>query len=144
MEIDAFFIADHVAAPPDGKFYVQGAAFSRVEVSGLPTPLNLGVVALLRVSEAEAGEEHRVRITLFGPTEMPNVDAIEGVTQPQEISGQLDGEEIFIQIAVMIPGIAVREGLHQVELVVDDQMIRRIPLPVMVRPADVDQPELSR
>lgn len=140
MEVDAFFLADHVAAPPEGKFYVQGAGFTRVEVPVIPAPLNIGAVALIRVTQNEALESHQLRFTLFGPAKIPNVSPVEAITSPAvQIAEHLDGEEIFIQAAVMIPGVAVREGLHHVELTFDGELVRRIPVPVVVQPGDEDR-----
>ena len=144
MEIDAFFIADHVVTHlADGKFYVNGGGFTRAEVPSLPTPLSLGVLVRIRLDDAEAKEEHHLKISLIGPSGNPNVEPVEGIAAPLgDDPNSLDGEETFLQMAVTIPAMIVREGLYQVELELDGEVVRRTPLPVAVRPEKV-LPETS-
>jgi hypothetical protein len=135
MEIDAFFLADHVAIPGGDKFYVQGGGFTRCEVPGLPAAIPLGVLARVRIDDDEAKQEHQFKFALIGPTGMANVEPIEGTASVGETTPEpLEGEESFLQLGAIIPGVAVREGLYHVEFEIDHSLSRSIPLPVVVGP----------
>ncbi|HYJ22604.1 MAG TPA: hypothetical protein VEW07_11360 [Solirubrobacterales bacterium] len=132
MELDTLILAD-AASTPNDKFYIHGGGFSRYELPGLPAPMPLGVLLRVRVSEADMKTEHVFRIAFIGPTGLPNVPPVDLVAfPPEEIPPLLPGEERFAHVALQIPAMAVREGLYHLELHIDGELARKIPLPVVV------------
>jgi hypothetical protein len=135
VKIDTIILADAVSTPPDGKFYIHGGGFSRYEVPMLPFPIPLGVLIRLKIEEGDLDRPHHFRVALVGPTGNPNVPPIElEATAPPDVVGPAEGEERFANIALHIPAVAVRDGLYHLEVHVEDELERRIPLPVMVAP----------
>lgn len=133
MELDAVFFADAVSTPPDGKFYVHGAGFTRYEISELPAPIPFSVLARFRVEAGDDGKEHRFKFTLIGPAGVPNVNPIEGAALPPEEAPDLaEGEEQFFPVALDIHAFAVRDGLYHLEVELDGKLVRRVPLAVVV------------
>jgi len=122
MQLDAFILADAVATPPGGKFYIQGGGLTRMEAPGLPAPISVAVLIQLNVDEAEVKADHTIRLTLFGPTGQPNVSPIEIRTQfePEAGSVPLPGEPMSAVVSVPLAGVAVRAGVYRVELKVND------------------------
>jgi hypothetical protein len=122
MQLDAFILADAVATPPDGKFYVQGGGLTRMEAPGLPAPISIAVLIQLGVDEDELKADHTIRLTLFGPTGQPNVAPIEIKTQldPDAIPALRPGEPVSAVLSAPLTGLAVRAGVYRVELKVDE------------------------
>jgi hypothetical protein len=143
MRLDALLLADAVSAPPDGKFYIHGGGLSRLEVPGTPCPAPFGVFARLEVSDAELASSHHFRITLIGPTGLPNIPPLEIQSEPQKIDVErLESEQRFMQFAISLTALVVRVGLYHVELRVDKRKVGSVPLPVMVRPAEGELQQL--
>jgi hypothetical protein len=133
MKLDSLFFADAINTPPDGKFYVHGGGFSRVEISGLPAPIPFSVLARFLVEEGDEEREHRFMFTLVGPAGVPNVDPVGGAAfPPEEAPDLVEGEEQFINIALDIDAFAVRAGMYHLEVELDEEIVRRVPLPVVV------------
>ena len=123
MQLDAFILADAVATPPDGKFYVQGGGLTRMQAPILPAQIRLDVLVQLGGDEDEMKAEHTIRFTLIGPTGNPNVDPVEIQTRFDPNAAQpLPGEERFAVLAVTINGMAIRSGVYKVALQVDDEI----------------------
>jgi hypothetical protein len=137
VELDAIFFADAVSAPPDGKFYVHGAGFTRYEISELPAPIPFSVLARFRVEAGDDLKEHRFKFTLIGPAGVPNVDPIGVAAFPPEETLELaEGEEQFFPVALDIHAFAVRDGLYHLEVELDGKLVRRVPLAVVVTADD--------
>jgi hypothetical protein len=132
MQLDAFILADAVATPPDGKFYVHGGGLSRMEAPSLPWPIQLSALIRLHIDEKEAQKSHHLRLTLVGPTGQPNVQPIEVEASFSEAATLLPGEQRFAHIAAPVNGLAIRTGLYRVELQVDDVIDTAISFPLIV------------
>jgi hypothetical protein len=133
MKLDSLFLADAISTPPDGKFYVHGGGFSRIDITSLPSPIPFSVLARFLVEDGDARREHRFMFTLVGPAGVPNVDPIGGVaTPPDETPDLVEGEEHFINVALDIPAFAIREGIYTLKVEVNDKVVRRVSLPVVV------------
>jgi hypothetical protein len=64
----AFFAADHVAATPDAKLYVNGGFFGLLRFPAFPAILaTLGVGAVLELPFHDQMHDHAIRIGLRGP-----------------------------------------------------------------------------
>src|SRR5262245_32950703 len=69
-EVLAFFAADHVAATPDAKLYVNGGFFYIMRFPVFPAQLpTLGIGAVLKVPFQDTMRDHHLRIGLRGPDE---------------------------------------------------------------------------
>jgi len=131
--LDALILADAVSTPPDDKFYIHGGGFSRYEVPALPFPVPLGVLIRLKVEASDLHKSHHFRVAFIGPTGLPNVPPVEFVGNPPTETAELvEGEERFVNIALQIGAVAVRDGLYHLELHIDGHLARRVPLPVVV------------
>lgn len=66
----AFFAADHVAATPDAKLYINGGFFGLLRFPAFPATLStLGVGAVLELPFHDTMRDHTIRIGLRGPDE---------------------------------------------------------------------------
>ena len=134
MEVDALILADAVSAPPDGKIYVHGGGFSRYEIPRLPAPIPLGVWIRIRVEDADIDKPHSIEVTLLGPAGVPNIPpiAVEAVPPSEGMEALAEGEERFLNLALQLPAVAVRDGLYHLQLQIDGELAREVPLPVVV------------
>src|SRR5580698_9828720 len=129
MRLDALLLADAVSAPPDGKFYIHGGGLSRLEVLGTLCPAPIGVFARLEVSDEELASSHQFRVTLIGPTGLPNIPPLEIQSEPEKIDVErLEGEQRFMQFAISLTALVVRVGLYHVELRVNKRKVGSVPL----------------
>jgi len=134
MKLETVVIADAVSTPGDGKFYVHGGGYSRIEISGLPAPIPISVFIRFQVEKGDDSGEHRFCITLIGPAGVPNVYPIEGeaVPPPKGPQDLLDEEEQYLDVAAEIPAVAVRQGVYRLQIELDGKLARELPLPVVV------------
>jgi hypothetical protein len=142
MELDALILAEAVSATPDGNFFIHGGGFSRYEVPALPFPIPLGVLVRLAVDDDEIrGVAHHFRVAFIGPTGHPNIPPIEFDSEPTtELSPLLEGEQRYLQIALRFGAVIVRQGLHLLELAIDGDLIKSIPVPVTVMEGPAEFP----
>jgi hypothetical protein len=132
MEVETLIVADAVSTPPDGKFYIHGGGISRVEVPTLPFPMPLGLLLRLKVDDADLQLSHQFRVVLIGPAGLPNVPAIEFVLGPPEDPPPLvEGEERFLHIGLQINAVAVRGGVHHLQVEMGGILVRDVPVPVI-------------
>lgn len=133
MELETLIVADSVSTPPDGKFYIHGGGISRLEVPSLPFPIPLGILLRLRIeSEDDLRRSHRVGVVLRGPRGVPNVPGVEFDLAPPEDLPLLEGEEQFANVSLQINAVAVLAGLYRVEIALDGETVRELPIPVIV------------
>jgi hypothetical protein len=135
VELDAFILADAATVVGD-KFFVHGGGMTVYEVPGLPCPIPLSVLIRFLLKEGDFDKEHRLELTLRGQTGLPNIDPVE-ITALQQAplpSAVVDGQQQFLQIALGLPAVAVREGLYKVEMRVDGKLRKTAPFPVVVNP----------
>ncbi len=133
MELETLVVADAVSTPPDGKFYVHGGGISRLEVPTLPFPMQLGILLRFRIDENDLTRSHRVGVVLIGPANLPNVPGIEfDLAPPEELPTLAPSEERFTNVGMQINGVAVRAGLHRLQVDLDGERVRNVPIPVIV------------
>lgn len=133
MELDALILAEAVTVTDEGKFFVHGGGFARFDVPGLPVPIPIDVLIRLRIEEGDLKQEQRLNLSLMGPQGIPNVEPIEVLAIPPTKAPDLvEGQEQFLQIALSIPGVALRDGLYHVELRINGRLAKKVPLPVVV------------
>jgi hypothetical protein len=142
MRLDTFLLADAVATPQDGKFYIHGGGLSRFEVPDIPFPMPLAMFARFEVSDSELLTSHSLFISLIGPAGLPNIPPLEIVRAPDKaLEPILDGEQRFMQIALSLTALVVRVGVYHMEISVDGEKLGSIPLPVVIADA---QPEVAQ
>jgi hypothetical protein len=131
MQLDAFILADAASTPGDGKFYVHGGGLSRFVVPVLPFPLGVAAFIRFEVGEDDISQAHQFRVAVLGPVG-PNIRPIDFQNIPEEPARLLEGEQRFMQIGLNLPLFIVRPGLYNVELYVDGDLVRSIPVPLVV------------
>jgi hypothetical protein len=131
MRLDAFILADAASTPGDGKFYVHGGGLSRFVVPVLPFPLGVAAFIRFEVDEDDIRQAHQFRVAVLGPVG-PNIRPIDFQNVPEEPVQLLEGEQRFMQIGLNLPLFIVRPGLYNVALYVDGDLVRSIPVPLVV------------
>jgi hypothetical protein len=133
MRLDAFILADAASTPGDGKFYIHGGGLSRFVVPMLPFPLGVAAFIRFEVDDADIRQAHHFRVAVLGPVG-PNIRPIDFESIPLEEPSPLvlEGEQRFMQIALNLPLFVVRTGLYRVELHVDGDLLRSIPVPLVI------------
>jgi hypothetical protein len=133
MRLDAFILADAASTPGDDKFYIHGGGLSRFVVPQLPFPLGVAAFIRFEVDESDIQEAHDFRVAVLGPIG-PNIGPIDFRSRPQDEPSPplLEGEQQFMQIALNLPLMIVRQGLYRIDLYVDDELVRSIPVPLVV------------
>ena len=133
MELDSFILADAVSVAENGKFYIHGGGLTRYDIPGLPAPIPIATLIRLRIEEGDLEKENRLNLALMGPLGMPNVEPFEILAVPPQDEPDLgEGQQQFLEMALTIPAVAVRDGLYQVELRVNGRLAKQVPLPVVV------------
>lgn len=133
MRLDAFILADAASTPGDDKFYIHGGGLSRFVVPQLPFPLGVAAFIRFEVDGSDICEPHDFRVAVLGPIG-PNIRPIDFRSRPLEEPSPplLEGEQRFMQIALELPLMVVREGLYRVDLYVDVELVRSIPVPLVL------------
>ncbi len=132
MRLDAFLLADAVSTPGDGKFYIHGGGLSRFMVPALPFPLGVAVFVRFEVDSSDLQQPHHFRVEVLGPVGR-NIQPIPFESEAMdEVPPTQEGEQRFMQVALNLPLVIVREGLYRFELYVDDELVKTIPIPLHV------------
>jgi Family of unknown function (DUF6941) len=132
VRLDAFILADAVSTPGDGKFYIHGGGLSRFVVPMLPFPLGVGLFIRFEVDDADLTRQHHLRVVVYGPVG-PNLPPLDIVAEPpEEPSPLLPDEQRFMQVGLMLPLAVVRTGLYRVELELDGELVRSLPVPLVL------------
>jgi hypothetical protein len=132
MRLDAFILADAASTPGDGKFYIHGGGLSRFVVPQLPYPLGVALFIRFEIDDEDIRVRHRFRVMVFGPVG-PNIHPLEFESEPTKKPPPiLEGEQRFMQIGLNLPLFIVRTGLYRIELHLDGDIVRSIPIPLVV------------
>jgi hypothetical protein len=135
MRLDALILADAASTPGDGKFYVHGGGLSRFVVPELPCPLGVALFIRFEVDDEDVRVRHRFRVLVFGPVAL-NIQPLEFESAPtNDPPPLLDGEPRFMQIALNLRLGIVRVGPYRVEVYVDDELVRTLPVPLVLASA---------
>jgi hypothetical protein len=118
----AFFAADHVATPPDGKMYVNGAFFSLLRFPAFPATMpTLGIGVVFEMPFQDAMQDHAIRVVLRGPEhqELP-VGFQAGFRTAPSIEAQY-GEPQLVPFGVTIPSVEIPvPGVYHLVLWLDN------------------------
>ncbi|HEX8001245.1 MAG TPA: hypothetical protein VF519_00960 [Mycobacteriales bacterium] len=134
----AFFTADH-AAVENGKAYVNGGFWDRMQFPSFPAPASFAVVAVLNVPWHEYHKQHRFRI---------RIEDADGTPLPAEFNGDFQvgaapdmkvGQPTVMPIAGLVNGLPFeRPGAYAFILDVDGRDLAR--WTVNVTPVSVPGP----
>lgn len=137
-EVRMFVVADHAAAAPDGKLYLNGAGIDQVVVlesaRRLPSPLYLAI--RVRVPWHMTSESLRLRVRAldsdrrpFGPDPL-----VDGQMEVGRAPGARPGDELAFNVSVQISGLAAPDsGPIHFHLELADQLLAVLPLKINVR-----------
>jgi hypothetical protein len=135
VELDSILIAD-AATVVGEKFFVHGGGLTRYEIPGVPVQIPIEVLIRVLLADDDLDREVRLELTLLGPQGIPNVEPVEirAINRTPAAGEVADGQQQFMQLALGIPAVAMREGLYHLELRLDGELVKSIPFPVIVNP----------
>jgi hypothetical protein len=125
-------LAEAASAPPDGKLYIHGGGFTRIDAPAIPWALPQVAVVLrfdMRPEDFEAAYE--IELLISDPTGESVVQnrfpvPIQTPTKP------LEGEEQYLQLILSFgPLVFLRVGIFTVEVKLNGASIRSASLPVV-------------
>jgi hypothetical protein len=145
MRVDFCFLADAVAAPPDGKFYVQGGGISRISAPTFPFAVpQVAIVVRLLFDESEVNEQHAYTFTFINGEGVAIAPPLHFVNPPPETPppALADGEDRFAVIAANVNGLTfVMPGPHRLEFRADGELMATTSLAVVAgQPASSSGP----
>ena len=141
----AFFPADHAEAI-DGKVYVNGGYWCRLNFPSFPQPLNLTLVAVLKVPFGEYQAEHTFTMGLEDAESGRLPLDVEGSFRVGADPGMNDGEPTVLPVTVPVANLSIpHAGDYAFTLAVDDERLGRYPFRAVQLQAPlqftVDQPQ---
>jgi hypothetical protein len=136
MQLDTFMLADAATGAPDGKLYIHGGGITRIAAPEIPwTQPQLAIVTRLLMAPEDWGQTHRLQVLLLAPDRTPlmptaNVE----IPAPSQLPAA-EGQEQYMQLTLGFASPTfLEEGLYTVELHVNDELLRSMPLPVVLLP----------
>jgi hypothetical protein len=136
-------LADHAAAPPDGKLYINGGGVTTVNLRDQDQPLpTLYLVGRVAVPYLLANEPHRYVVRLLDGDRRPVLnDPLFVLTgEVGRPAGTRPEDDLCFQFAVGLHGLPpLAAGVVFFHLAVDDQPLAALPLRI-TRP---QQPQAS-
>lgn len=132
-----FLVAD-AAASFNGKLYIHGGGISRITAPLIPWHQpSLAVVARFLLDEDELGEPQRLGIRLVDPDDALVVPPAHGEATVDPSDQTVVGEEYYLQLAITLgPVLFTREGVFRFELLIDDEVVWTLPIPVVAPHAE--------
>jgi hypothetical protein len=141
VRLRIFTLADHAAAPPDGKLYIGGAGVHSLPMPNVPGPIMapLFLVVRLFVPYLATGDPHSLRIRILdedaqpiGPDPVAEFADVETGRAP----GTRPGDENVINLVVGLTGFPVermfeREIRVRIHLDVDGNEMDTLPLKIL-------------
>jgi hypothetical protein len=141
-ELDYALLCDYVRAE-GGIAHMIGAGLDTIMAPQVPTGQNLGVVLRVAFARAECGRPHRIEI-IFQGEDGERHAVVNAVVEPKWAAdlpaswkqGLLAG----INMGVPLP----RYGLYSFEVLVNDSLLKSVPLRVREAPVPQSLPMRSR
>ena len=119
LELDYAFLADF-ATIQDGRLTVVGASFTRMVVTEYPTFALLGVAGRIRCAEPDRNTINvTLRITSPG-VEPTTIEAINALDASEKTNPPYDKHRRGIVFAVQVNLPVLKEGIHTVEVDLDE------------------------
>lgn len=134
MEIEAL-VCDAVTVR-EGLLHILGGGVGALWRDSYPTPLNVDLALLLTLHPSEAAEDHQLRIILQDTDGKPiaQLDATFVVNPSTPSPTQIvpAGQMVLVPLAVPMKVITIpAPGLYSIEVLVDKQHRRSLPLTAM-------------
>jgi hypothetical protein len=133
FEVRVMVLAEHAAAPPDGKLYVNGAGIERVMLPAIPgvlPPLYLAV--RVRVPWRLALQALDVKLQILDPDRKPIGPGV--LTSRVEVAARpgmrTDDELCFNQVYAFVGWPIAREGMIYYHYAIDDRELATLSLRV--------------
>jgi len=135
MDLDFALLAD-AADVSSGKLYVMGGAFDTIQVPAFPAmhPV-LAVVLRLLLSPIDLDRKHTLQILLLD-ADAKHIASAQGELTVPKAPGSPQGWKQAVLLPLRFFNVPFREsGHYNVEILINDQMIKAIPLRV-IQPAN--------
>jgi hypothetical protein len=122
----AFFAADHVAATPDAKLYVNGGFYSLLRFPAFPATLpTLGVAAVIELPFHDQMHDHTIRIGLRGPDDQELPVRVEARFRAAPSLEAQFGEPGLVPFGVTLTNVQIpTAGAYNLVLWFDDVEIK--------------------
>lgn len=132
MRLETFLLADHAAAAPDGKLYINGGGITRLAAPTIPfaVPL-LSVILRFQTTESDTGE-HWILLRLQDPNGVDLLPA-DPSQMPEVTTSGLKDEEHYVQIVMSFGGLPIlNAGTYKFSVELDGKTVREVTLPVVL------------
>jgi hypothetical protein len=123
----AFFTADH-AAVVDGKAYINGAFFNRINQPAYPAQISIAIVALLEAPPEAFLQDHQFAIEMVDGQgdRLPTPVRIEGNLRAAPSPDLKQGESMKMPLAVPLDGLIIeRVGDYMFLLFINEDEVAR-------------------
>jgi hypothetical protein len=129
-EVDYLLVADR-AEVVNGKLYLMGGSWDRVQPQQFPHRMMLGIALGVRIPFAYTGDQHTVAVELFhGDTRMIGFEAKLATGRPPGMAGM----DMLVPMAFNVPIAIPGEGQVALKAVIDGKHGRRHDIKVVQRP----------
>lgn len=129
----AFFLADH-ATVENGKVYVNGGFWDRLQFAGFPAAVNFSVVAVVVVPWRAHNEKHTFSIAFEDADKNPLGGSFDGEFQIGTEPSHRQGDASILPLAMSVAGFAIAgPGEYAAVLSIDGEEIDRWPMRVVQR-----------
>jgi hypothetical protein len=138
-EVDYLLVADR-AEVVNGKLYLMGGSWDRVQPQQFPHRMMLGIALGVRIPFAYTDDQHTVAIELLhGETRMIGFEAKLATGRPPGMAGM----DMLVPMAFNIPIAIPGEGQIALKAVIDGSHGRRHDIKVIERPKQQGQTPLQ-
>ena len=125
----------------NGKLYLMGGSWDRIQPQQFPHRMMLGIAIGVRIPFAYTDDQHTVAIELLhGDTRMIGFEAKLATGRPPGMSGM----DMLVPMAFNIPIAIPDEGRVSLKAVIDGSHGRRHDIKVIKRPEQQDQNPLQQ
>jgi hypothetical protein len=147
LEVRIFTLADHVAGPPDGKLYINGAGVDTLNLPQIPGAINvpLGLAVRIRIPWRMTSDTLPFQLQILDADRNPVGPGtlLEGNAEIGRAPGQRPGDESGINIALTLTGFPIeQEGTVYFHLRAGGQLLGVLPL--KIRQVQIAQPAPRR
>lgn len=131
-------LADAATATPDGKLFIHGGGITRITAATLPwVQPQIALVARFLMEDADFEQSHELQLSIADPSGALLVPPVPIEFPQPTVPDVQEGEERFMQIALGLASLTfTTEGLYEVELRMDGEVVRSLPLAVVAARLD--------
>ncbi len=129
-ELDYAMLADYVRGDPLGVAHAIAAGLDTIYAPQVPSGQNVGLLMRLTFSRNECGRPHRIEM-IFQDADGQRLMVGQGVVTPEWIEGVPAGWRAGALFAINVGLPLPSYGEYSLELMIDDQELKTIPLRVI-------------